>query len=73
MNAFLEFLGRIFLFLHVPGPAWRGPPSQGNKRTFERSLLGANLLLQCFLFIFLAKGATVDIKRSWRLAILNLS
>ncbi|CAK9008458.1 Uncharacterized protein SCF082_LOCUS9870 [Durusdinium trenchii] len=39
--------------------SWRGDEDIGdNKRTFERSLLGANLLLQCFLFIFLAKGAS---------------
>ncbi|CAE7231607.1 unnamed protein product, partial [Symbiodinium microadriaticum] len=38
---------------------WRNDEDlTGNKRTFERSLLGANLLLQCFLFIFLAKGAS---------------
>jgi len=38
---------------------WRQDEDLGdNKRTFERSLLGANLLLQCFLFIFLAKGAS---------------
>ncbi|CAE7329412.1 unnamed protein product [Symbiodinium natans] len=38
---------------------WRNDEDlQGNKRTFERSLLGANMLLQCFLFIFLAKGAS---------------
>lgn len=38
---------------------WRNDEDLGdNKRTFERSLLGANLLLQCFLFIFLAKGAS---------------
>ena len=30
-----------------------------SSRTFGRSLLGANLLLQCFLFIFLAKGLGV--------------
>ncbi|CAJ1376832.1 unnamed protein product [Effrenium voratum] len=37
---------------------WRRDEDNSGKRTFERSLLGANLLLQCFLFIFLAKGAS---------------